>query len=132
MCGRSLRGNRDTSTRSGSKPDDVGKDNIRNPIEYAVEESDDAIVPEKPANKGTLVPAELAEESASAKRNSKQNATNRIQRRDFVSSGLQRVRQEFLTPILEAGAVCGNSARTDLYGGHPVTDVPTVTLLNSK
>jgi len=127
MCGHSLRGNRDTSTRSGSKPDNVGKDNIRNPIEYAVEESDDAIVPEKPANKGTAVPAEPAEESASAKRNSKQNATNRIQGRAIVSNGLQRVRQRIFNARLKAGAVCGNSARTDLYGGHPVTDVPTVT-----
>ena len=130
MCGHSLRGNRDTSAGSGSKLDNMGKDNIRNPIEYAVEESDDAIVPEKLANKGTVVPAELAEESASAKRNLKQNATNRIQRRDFVSNGLQRVRQRILTPILEAGAVCGNSARTDLYGGHPVTGVPTVTIFH--
>ena len=93
MCGRYLRGNRDTSAGSGSSLDNVGKDRIRNPIEYVAEESDDAIVPEKPANKGTLVPAELAEESASAKRNSKQKATNRIQGRDFVSNGLQRVRQ---------------------------------------
>ena len=93
MCGHSLRENRDTSAGSGSKPDNVGKDNIRNPIEYVAEESDDAIVPEKPANKGMVVPAELAEESASAKRNSKQKATNRIQGRDFVSNGLQRVRQ---------------------------------------
>ncbi|MCD6175426.1 MAG: group II intron reverse transcriptase/maturase, partial [Planctomycetes bacterium] len=89
----SLRENRDTSAGSGSKPDNMGKDNIRNPIEYAAEESDDAIVPEKLANKGTAVPAELAEESASAKRNSKQKATTRIQGRDFVSNGLQRVRQ---------------------------------------
>jgi len=93
MCGRSLRENRDTSTGPGSKPGNVGKDNIRNPMEYAVEESDDAIVPKKPANKGTAVPAEPAEESASAKRNSKQNAANRIQGRDVASNGLQRVRQ---------------------------------------
>lgn len=93
MCGRSLRENRETSARSGSSPDNMGKVNIRNPIEYVAEESDDAIVPKKPANKGTAVPAESAEESASAKRNSKQKATNRIQGRVFVSNGLQRVRQ---------------------------------------
>jgi hypothetical protein len=27
----------------------------------------------------------------------------------------------------EAGAVCGNAARTDLCGGHRVTGVPTAT-----
>ena len=30
--------------------------------------------------------------------------------------------------IPEAGAVCGNSARTDLCGGRGVTSVPTATL----
>ena len=33
--------------------------------------------------------------------------------------------------IPEAGAVCGNSARTDLRGGQGVTFVPTATLNNS-
>jgi len=31
--------------------------------------------------------------------------------------------------IPEAGAVCGNSARTDLCGGRGVTSVPTATVL---
>ena len=31
--------------------------------------------------------------------------------------------------IPEAGAVCGNSARTDLCGGRGVTSVPTATRL---
>jgi hypothetical protein len=34
--------------------------------------------------------------------------------------------------IPEAGAVCGNSARTDLRGGQGVTSVPTATLINSN
>ena len=34
--------------------------------------------------------------------------------------------------IPEAGAVCGNSARTDLRGGQGVTSVPTATKLHSK
>ncbi len=31
--------------------------------------------------------------------------------------------------IPEAGAVCGNSARTDLCGGRGVTSVPTATFV---
>ena len=31
--------------------------------------------------------------------------------------------------IPEAGAVCGNSARTDLCGGRGVTSVPTATVV---
>ena len=31
------------------------------------------------------------------------------------------------SPKLEAGAVRGNSAPTELYGGYRVTDIPTVT-----
>ena len=34
--------------------------------------------------------------------------------------------------IPEAGAVCGNSARTDLRGGQGVTSVPTATQFRSK
>ena len=32
----------------------------------------------------------------------------------------------------EAGAVCGNSARTDLCGGRGVTSVPTATLSSKE
>ena len=34
--------------------------------------------------------------------------------------------------IPEAGAVCGNSARTDLCGGRGVTSVPTATGVASR
>ena len=34
--------------------------------------------------------------------------------------------------IPEAGAVCGNSARTDLRGGQGVTSVPTATQKHSE
>ncbi len=34
--------------------------------------------------------------------------------------------------IPEAGAVCGNSARTDLCGGRGVTSVPTATHSSKK
>ena len=34
--------------------------------------------------------------------------------------------------IPEAGAVCGNSARTDLCGGRGVTSVPTATQVPAR
>jgi hypothetical protein len=112
MCGRSLHENRETSVGSNrprldGRLDDVGKVNSRTPIEHATEESDDAIVLKTPANKETAVSAELAEERASTKRNSKQKAANRIQSRGIASIGLQRVRQRklALAPVLEVGAV---------------------------
>ena len=105
MCGRSLHENRETSVGSNrprldGRLDDVGKVNSRTPIDHATEESDDAIVLKTPANKETAVSAELAEERASTKRNSKQKAANRIQSRAIASNGLQRVRQRVfvLTP----------------------------------
>ena len=112
MCGRSLHENRETSVGSNrprldGRLDDVGKVNSRTPIEHATEESDDAIVLKTPANKETAVSAELAEERASTKRNSKQKAANRIQSLGIASIGLQRVRQRkfALAPVLEVGAV---------------------------
>jgi RNA-directed DNA polymerase len=98
MCGRSLRENRETSVGSNrprldGRLDDVGKVNSRTPIEHTTEESDDAIVPKTPANQETAVSAEWAEARASTKRNSKQNAVNRMQGRPVTSNGLQRVRQ---------------------------------------
>ena len=104
MCGSSLHENRETSVGSNcprldGRLDDVGKVNSRTPMERTAEESDGAIVPQTPANNGTAVPAESVEERAPTKRNSKQEAVNRIPGRVFTSNGLQRVRQRFaLTP----------------------------------
>ena len=98
MCGRSLCENREISagsnqTDSDGRLDIVGKVNSQTPIEHAAEESDGAIVPQTPANNGTAVPAESVEERAPTKRNSEQEAVNRIPGRVFTSNGLQRVRQ---------------------------------------
>ncbi len=57
------------------------------------EESDGNIVPGKSANNGTVVSAESMEGRAPAKRNSEQEAANRIQSRNVASIGLDRVRQ---------------------------------------
>ena len=71
----------------------TGKVNSRNPVVGSPEESDGNKVPEKSANKGAVVPAELMEGRAPAKRNSEQKAAHRAQNRASASNGLDRVRQ---------------------------------------
>jgi hypothetical protein len=85
------------------------------------EKSDSAIVAEKPANK--VVPA-TAEPRAGAKGNASQQSTLRTQCRKCVSQALERIRQ-VRRHSPKVGAVCGNSARTDLGGGRSVMTVPT-------
>src|SRR5262245_17697098 len=90
------------------------------------EKSDSAIVAAKPTNKAVPTAAEPVERRAGAKGNASQQSTHRTQRRVRVSHALDRVRQvspRRHTP--KAGAVCGNSARTDLGGGRSVMAVPT-------
>lgn len=70
-----------------------GKANRRNPSVRAPEESDGVIVPGKSANKGLQRPAEPMEGRTPTKRNPQENATNRVQDREFVSNELARVRQ---------------------------------------
>ena len=71
----------------------AGKVNSQEPVVYPIEESDGNIVPWNSANNGNAYPAEPMEGREPIKRNSEQNATNRMQSRDFVSNGLVRVRQ---------------------------------------
>ena len=71
----------------------------------SAEESDGVIGLKKSANKGAEVPAESMEERTPTKRNSVEEAANRMQSRRLASIGLGRVRQRVpmfaLTPILE-------------------------------
>ena len=71
----------------------TGKVNSRAPVAKSSEESDGNIVPRKSANNGTSVPEESMEGREPTKRNSGQEAANRIQSREFASNGLARVRQ---------------------------------------
>ena len=90
------------------------------------EKSDSAIVAGKPTNKAVSTAAEPVERRAGAKGNASQQSTHRTQRRVRVSQALERVRQvspRRHTP--KAGAVCGNSARTDLSGWRSAMAVPT-------
>ena len=88
------------------------------------EKSDSAIVAGKPTNKAVPTAAEPVERRAGAKGNASQQSTHRTQRRVRVSQALERV-GTFRRHTPKAGAVCGNSARTDLGGGRSVMAVPT-------
>jgi hypothetical protein len=86
------------------------------------EKSDSAIVAGKPTNKAEQSAAEPVERRAGATGNANQQSTHRTQSRERVSQALER---KFRRHTLKAGAVCGNSARTDLSGGRSVMTVPT-------
>ena len=88
------------------------------------EKSDSAIVAEKPTNKVVPATAEPAEPRAGAKGNASQQSTLRTQCRKCVSQALERIRQ-VRRHSPKVGAVCGNSARTDLGGGRSVMTVPS-------
>ena len=92
------------------------------------EKSDSAIVAGKPTNKVASATAEPVEPRAGAEGNASQQSTHRTQCRKRASQALERVRQAATTlcrHTLKVGAVCGNSARTDLGGGRSVMTVPT-------
>ena len=59
----------------------------------SAEESDGNIVPKKSTNKGAVVLAESMEGRTPTKRNSVEEAANRMQSRGYASIGLDRVRQ---------------------------------------
>src|SRR5215475_8690415 len=92
------------------------------------EKSDPAIVAGKPTNKTERSVAEPVERRVGAEGNANQQSTDRAQNRATASLALERIRKAAtaafaVTP--KVGAVCGNSARTDLCGGRLVTAVPT-------
>src|SRR5258707_6346541 len=88
------------------------------------EKSDSAIVAVKPTNKAVPTAAEPVEPRAGAKGNARQQSTHRTPGRERVAQALERVRQ-VRRHSPKVGAVCGNSARTDLGGGRSVMTVPT-------
>ena len=97
---------------------------------YGGGESDVRVVPTKCLNKSGEPPAEGAEGRRATKENIGQTTAPRTQSRIGASSGLSGVRE--VAPALrrqvsKVGAVCRNSARTDLCGGRWVTSVPTAT-----
>src|SRR6202008_1922479 len=88
------------------------------------EKSDSAIVAVKPTNKAVPTAAERVEPRAGAKGNARQQSTHRTQGRERVTQALERVRQ-VRRHAPKVGAVCGNSACTDLGGGRSAMTVPT-------
>ena len=114
------------------------KVNRRIPAMSSPEKSDGDIVPGKFANKGVSTSAEQMEGREPTKRKPVNETTVRTQSRiaasnDFAGCvvGMKRKRLRYRsppkTPLLEVGAVCGSSARTDLCGGRLATAVPTAT-----
>ena len=67
--------NRETSSVFPASGDRSGKAQSHTPDVYAGEESDRALVPMKPPNKGAQAPAEVVEERALVKENSVPSST---------------------------------------------------------
>ena len=87
------------------------------------EKSDSAIVAEKPTNKVVFGHCGAGGAKGGAKGNASQQSTLRTQCRKCVSQALERIRQ-VRRHSPKVGAVCGNSARTDLGGGRSAMTVP--------
>jgi hypothetical protein len=79
-------------TRARTRAGPAREGNSRTPSMYAVEKSDEAIVPRKRPNKGRQLPAEVVEGRASPKGNSRQAAVVRTLSRVTTSIRLAAVR----------------------------------------
>src|SRR5712692_9023945 len=88
-------------------------------------ESDGRVVPTKCPNNSGKPPAEGMEGRRPTKENIGQATAPRTQSRTSASSDLLDVREATLRrQVSEVGAVCSNSARTDLCGGRWVNQRP--------
>ena len=120
--------NRETSSVF-PRGDRSGKAQSRTPDVYAGEESDRAVLPMKPANKGAQASAEVVEGRVRTKENTSQSHTSPAQYGKWRVPGFGECAPGFiLTPTSEVRAVCGNAARTDPRGGRSAMVVPTATL----
>ena len=98
--------------------DRSGKAKRRTPDVYAGEESDRAVLPMKPPNKGAQASAEVVEGRARTKENTGQSHTPPAQYGKRRVPGFGGSAPCFpLTPSSEVRAVCVSSARTDPRGG---------------
>jgi len=94
---------------------------------YARQESDCAVVPVKQPNQEAAASAEAVEERAQTKENDAGPDTSPTRSGERVSQGfggVRRVRRH----SSKVGAVCGNSACTDLCGGWSAMAIPTATI----
>ena len=85
--------NREISSVFPASGDRSGKAQSRTPDVYAGEESDRAVLPMKPPNKGAQASAEVAEGRARTKENTCQSHTSPAQHGRGVSQGLAGVRR---------------------------------------
>ena len=92
-------------------------------------QSDDGIVPEKSPNKPQG--EEGMEERPSAKGNEQEHPSHRTQSRtegmQVVLERIRRRKHNAYASLPKARAECGNSARSDPWGGQPARAVPTPT-----
>jgi len=97
-----------------------------------LEKSDSLVVPMKLANKAGEPAAESMEGSGGIARNANLQSTARtLSRASCVPGAGPHTCGRCSTAahrLLAIGAVCGNSARTDLCGGRPAMGVPTAIL----
>jgi hypothetical protein len=94
---------------------------------YVGGESDGRVVPTKCPNNGGRPPAEGMEGRRPTKENIGQATAPRTQSRTSAASDLLGVREAknaLRRQVSEVGAVCSNSARTDLCGGRWVNQRP--------
>src|ERR1035437_4057968 len=93
---------------------------------YVGGESAGCVVPTKCPNNGGRPPAEGMEGRRPAKENIGQATAPRTQSRNSELSDLLGVREAIALrrQVSEVGAVCSNSARTDLCGGRWVNQRP--------
>ena len=123
MCGRFLRGNREISGVPRGLPPRgrLVKARRYTTDMYVLEKSDDAVVPEKRANKGTKVLAEPVEGRAWTKRNTPQLPASRAQNRVIASTGLGRIRHCTGRDTRGHGSGAGLAACGNSHGSKPST-----------
>ncbi len=135
MHGNSTRENRETPWAPAVLAGRLEKAMSRESNMHAGGESDGCVLPSKCPNKGGPPSAEGMEGRQPTKENIGQATAPRTQSRISEWSDLHGVRKAarkaseraVRRQISKVGAVCGNSARTDLCGGRWETVVPTAT-----
>ena len=109
----------------------AGKGN-RNPVIYADEKSDISIVPKKLPNKGCMLPGGGDGGKGDSRRECRREPRMPDTEPGKCVEGTRRhtrtrhaIHRNAFASSLAAGAVCSNSASTDLCGGRRATVVPT-------
>ena len=123
-----------SSVPDGTLSGGTGKGN-RNPVIYADEKSDIPIVPKKLPNKGCMLPGGADGGKGESSREGRREPRMPDTEPGKCVEGTRRhtrmrhaIHRNAFALSPEAGAVCSNSASTDLCGGRRATVVPTATM----